>query len=98
MPSIVISVNGELRDAFKPVPDGDAHASPYSNVALNQPLVVEYRRISLKNQGSPKRKLMVSTYFKTQEEKNASAEAVSYYSPSAEFDANGRFSLIDFGG
>jgi len=41
---------------------------------------------------------MVSTYFKTQEEKNASAEAVSYYSPSAEFDVSGRFTLVDFGG
>jgi hypothetical protein len=98
MPSIVISVNGELRDAFKPVPDGDAHASPYTKVALNLPLVVEYRRISLQNQGSAKRKLMVSTYFKTQEEKNGAAEAVSYYSASAVFDGGGRFTLIDFGG
>ena len=98
MPSTVISVNGELRSAFAPVPDGDAHASPYAKVDLGQPLVVEYRRISLKNPGKPQRKLMVSTYFKTQEEKNSSAEAVSYYSPSAEFSGDGRFELVDFGG
>jgi hypothetical protein len=93
-----MSVNGELRDAFKPVPDGDAHSTAYTKVGLNQPLVVEYRRISLKSQGSAKRKLMISTYFKAQEEKNAAAEAVTYYSRSAEFDGGGRFTLIDFGG
>jgi hypothetical protein len=98
MPSIVISVNGELRDAFKPVPDGDPHATPYTKVALNGPLVVEYRRIALTNPGPPKRKLMVSTYFKAQEEKNAAAEAVTYYSSSAEFGSGGRFTLVDFGG
>jgi hypothetical protein len=97
MPSIVISVNGELRDAFKPVPDGDAHSTPYIKVGLNQPLTVEYRRISILKTGSSKRKLMVSTYFKTTEEKNAAAEAVSYYAPAAEFAANGRFTLIHFG-
>ncbi len=98
MPSIVISVNGELRSAFAPVPDGDAHASPYAAVALGQPVVVEYRRISLKNSGKPQRRLMVSTYFKAQEEKNSSAEAVSYFSPSAVFSNDGRFELVDFGG
>src|SRR3974390_303924 len=98
MPSTVVSVNGELRSAFAPVSDADAHASPYSKVALGQPLVVEYRRISLKNPGKTQRKLMVSAYLKTQEEKNSSAEAVSYYSAAAEFSGDGRFELIDFGG
>src|SRR5258708_17081709 len=97
MPSIVISVNGELRDAFIAIPDGDAHSSPYIKVAYNQPLTVEYRRISLLKSGSNKRKLMVSTYFKTTEEKNAAAEAVSYYAPAADFAGDVRFTLTDFG-
>lgn len=98
MPSIVISVNGELRDAFTAVASADAHASPYAKVALGQPLVVEYRRLSLQNPGGTKRKLMVSTFVKTEEGKNAAAEAVTYYSPSAGFSNDGRFELIDFGG
>src|SRR5258708_30942667 len=97
MPSTVSSVNGELRSAFIPVPGGDAHASPYIPVGLNQPLTIEYRRISLKNAGGAKRKLMVSSYLKAREEKNGSAEAVSYYSNQAEFTNDGRFTLINFG-
>ncbi len=94
----LLSVNGSLQSTRDLVDPETSRAAPYVALEIGKPVVIEYLRFSLHSDSweGGNNELMISTYLKTKETKQAGAEAISYYDEEVR-PSNGRFDLIEWG-
>ncbi len=93
----LFSVNGELRDMYEEAA-GEPRAHGYAPVAIGQPLLVRYLHFHLRHPGGEgDHELLISTFLKADENKNAAAEAINYFDEEARFEG-GALTIRDFGG
>lgn len=94
----LLSIDGRLKEMFYLPADKEERSAGYESVDIGNPLVIRYLSFFLKHKTiEHKNELMISTYVKTTEEKNAAAEAINYYNPETAFAKN-TLLLQDFGG
>jgi hypothetical protein len=99
MSTSVLSVNGRLRSLYDTSVVKEKRTRGYRPVALGKPLVVRYLYFFVRHKTHEKKnKLMISTFLKAKESKEAAAEAINYFSREAVFDDNDAFRLDAFGG
>ena len=93
----LFSVNGELRDLYAEAAD-EPRAHGYAPVAIGQPLLIRYLHFHLRHPGREgDHELLISTFLKADENKNAAAEAINYFDDEARFEG-GALTIRDFGG
>lgn len=98
MPASVLSVNGKLRSLYDRATVTEPRASGYTDLDIGRPLIVQYLYFFLRHK-SPEKKneLMISSFMKTTETKQAAAEAINYFDNTARFDKNKELRISDFG-
>ncbi len=98
MPASVLSVNGKLRSLYDSATVTKPRSSGYTELDIGKPLIVQYLYFFLRHK-SPEKKneLMISTFIKTAETKEAAAEAINYFDNTAKFDKNKELRICDFG-
>jgi len=93
-----LSVNGKLQSIFKTYSTTQDRSEGYKPVEIGKPLIVRYLHFFLKHEADEKEnELMISTFVKTGETKQAAAEAIHYFNPKAVFEDN-ELSIPAFGG
>lgn len=99
MSTSVLSVNGKLRSLYDVAAAKEKRTTGYKTVAIGKPLIIRYLYFFLCHKTyERKNKLMISTFLKTKELKEAVAEAINYFNEEAVFDKNHEFRLDAFGG
>lgn len=99
MAASVLSVNGKLCSLYDAPAAKRKRIRGYRPVAIGEPLVIRYLYFFVcHNTYERKNKLMISTFLKTKETKEAAAEAINYFNRGAVFDNNHEFRLDAFGG
>jgi len=99
MAASVLSINGRLRSLYDVAAVKEKRITGYKPVAIGKPLVIRYLYFFLYHKAyERKNKLMISTFLKTKESKEAAAEAINYFNREAVFDRKYEFRLDAFGG
>jgi hypothetical protein len=99
MPASVLSVNGKLRSLYDPVSAKGKRKRGYNPVAIGKPLIIRYLYFFVCHKTyERKNKLMISTFLKAKESKEAAAEAINYFNRETVFDKKHEFRLDAFGG
>jgi hypothetical protein len=94
----LLSVNGKLESLYHRIMPDEERSMGYKEVGISEPLVLRYLYFFIKYKEREKtREVMISTHLKTEEEKQAAAEAINYYNPKTKFDRNKYFNFSDFG-
>lgn len=94
---VAISVNGRLRSVYDQFSSSEERSDGYTQVQIGKPLLIRYLNFFLKFATDEKKnELMISTFVKTKETKEASAEAINYFNPKADFE-NNELTISTFG-
>ena len=87
----LFSVGGQLIGLRDPIPEGVKRSEKYVPVAIGRPLLCRYMGFFLNQPGADREEIMISSFLKSDEEKNPSAESVNFYDPSLQFNDGRRF-------
>jgi hypothetical protein len=99
MNASILSVNGKLVSLYDLASVDIPRSAGYRKVKLGKPLLVRYLYFSLIHDDSEAcNELMISTFIKSEESKQAAAEAINYFDVNAKFDDRGQINISDFGG
>ncbi len=99
MGASILSVNGKLRSLYDHATVDEERAQGYNQVDVGQPLIVRYLYFFLRlERPEKKNQVMISTFVKATETKQAAAEAINFFDPKAKFDKNKQLRISDFGG
>jgi hypothetical protein len=99
MGASILSVNGKLRSLYDRATVTEERAHGYNEADIGQPLIVRYLYFLLRfDKPEKKNKVMISTFLKATETKEAAAEAINYYDPKARVDEKKELRITDFGG
>lgn len=86
---IAISVNGKLMSVYDQFSSSEERCDGYTQIQIGKPLLIRYLNFFLNfNTQEKKNRLMISTFIKTKETKEASAEAINYFNPKVNFENN----------
>jgi len=95
------SANGKLGSMYKPHSVTEEERTfNYQQVRIGEPLQVRYLRFLLHHEKAELNKdeqVMVSTFIKNKETKQAGAEAINLFDPQARFSKDKTLSISDFG-
>lgn len=99
MSASVLSVNGKLRSLYDVAAAKEKRKTGYKPVTIGNPLIIRYLYFFLCHKTvERKNRLMISTFLKTKESKEAAAEAINFFNNEAVFDKKDEFRLDAFGG
>lgn len=87
----LFSVGGRLIGLRDPIPDGVTRSEKYIPVTIGKPLLCRYMGFFLNHPGADREEIMISSFLKSDEEKNPSAESVNFYDPALNFSAGKRY-------
>ncbi len=93
----LLSVNGELKSLFDMATANEPRANGYTEVSIGKPLVIRYLYFFLRHKAQKKNEVMISTFVKATETKQAAGEAVNFFDSDARFDGNNELRIADFG-
>lgn len=99
MPASILSVNGKLMSLYDSASVEEPRSAGYNTVEIGKPLIIQFLYFYLKHPHPEKKnEIMVSTFVKTKETKEASAEAVNYFDNTLEFNRKTKdLRICDFG-
>lgn len=98
MGASVLSVNGKLRSLYDAAAVTEKRATGYKQVDIGEALIMQYLYFFLRHKTHEnKNQLMISTFLKTKESKEAAAEAINYFNREAVFNKKDQFRLEHFG-
>lgn len=99
MAASVLSVNGKLRSLYDVAAAKEKRIRGYKSVSIGKPLFMRYLYFFVCHKTyERKNKLMISTFLKAKESKEAAAEAINYFNRETVFEKNHQFRLDAFGG
>jgi hypothetical protein len=99
MGASVLSVNGKLRSLYDVAAAKEKRTTGYTQVDIGKPLIMRYLYFHLKHKTYEKKnQLMISTFIKCKETKEAAAEAINYFNREVKFNMKDEFRLDAFGG
>ncbi len=98
MPASLLSVNGRLRSLYEQASVDEVRSTGYNQLDIGKPLMIRYLHFFLIHKtGERENELMISTFLKASESKEAAAETVNFFDNKVRFGSGDELRITDFG-